>query len=116
RVLAVSVLFSIGWLFEWRLMFPTLPALLLALVLCERRWPFKALWVLLFAAGMLAAAAFAAWATRGHDSAQSALELIWTGKAVDSAWAGFSWAKVSYFSDGLAGYLLGTWITRLDLI
>src|SRR5207253_9481906 len=37
RVIVVSVLFSIGWLFEWRLMFPTLPALLAALWLCERR-------------------------------------------------------------------------------
>lgn len=114
RVLAVSALFSLGWLFEWRLMFPALPALLLALAVCERRWPFKALWLLLFGAGMLATAAVAAWATRGHDSAQSALELIWTGKAVDSAWAGFSWAKIGYLADGLAGYLLGTAITQYD--
>ncbi len=37
RVAAVAVLFSLGWLFEWRLMFPTLPALLAALWLCEPR-------------------------------------------------------------------------------
>ena len=37
RVLAVSLLFSAGWLFEWRLMFPTLPAMLVALWLGEKR-------------------------------------------------------------------------------
>jgi len=33
RVIAVSVLFALAWLMEWRLMFPTLPALLAALCL-----------------------------------------------------------------------------------
>jgi hypothetical protein len=70
----------------------------------------------MFGAGMLATAAIAAWMTRGHNDAQGPFELIWTGKAVESAWAGFSWAKVSYLSDGLAGYLLGTEITQFDSI
>src|SRR5262249_49279924 len=48
RVVAVSALFSIGWLFEWRLMFPTLPAMLTALWLCERRWTFRFAWIALF--------------------------------------------------------------------
>jgi hypothetical protein len=39
---------------------------------------------------------------------------LWTGKAVVSAWAGFSWDKVGYMSDGLAGYLLGAAITRFE--
>ena len=33
RVMAVGVLFTLGWLVEWRLIFPTLPALLLALAI-----------------------------------------------------------------------------------
>ena len=33
RVIAVGVLFTLGWLVEWRLIFPTLPALLLALAI-----------------------------------------------------------------------------------
>src|SRR6266851_6496216 len=37
RVAAVAVLFSLAWLMEWRLMFPTLPAMLAALWLCEER-------------------------------------------------------------------------------
>ena len=28
RVAGIAVLFTIAWLFEWRLMFPTLPAML----------------------------------------------------------------------------------------
>ncbi|MDI1285494.1 MAG: hypothetical protein PSV46_13965, partial [Reyranella sp.] len=31
RVCLVAILFTIAWLFEWRLMFPTLPAMLIAL-------------------------------------------------------------------------------------
>ena len=33
RVALVGALFTLGWLIEWRLMFPTLPALVLALAL-----------------------------------------------------------------------------------
>ena len=35
RVIAVAVLFTLGWLIEWRLMFPTLPAFGLALLLAD---------------------------------------------------------------------------------
>ena len=35
RVVTVGVVFTLGWLIEWRLIFPTLPALVLALAL----WP-----------------------------------------------------------------------------
>ena len=33
RVVIVGAVFTLGWLIEWRLIFPTLPALLLALAL-----------------------------------------------------------------------------------
>jgi hypothetical protein len=39
-------------------------------------------------------------------------ELIWTGKAVNSAWAGFSWAKAFKTVDGTVAYLLGTGVTN----
>ena len=61
RVLAVSVLFSLGWLMEWRLMFPTLPALLVALWLCETRLAWRFGWIALFLVGMVATAAVVAW-------------------------------------------------------
>src|SRR5689334_19340700 len=35
RVMAVGVLFTLGWLIEWRLIFPTLPALILALAMAD---------------------------------------------------------------------------------
>jgi hypothetical protein len=108
RVVVVAILFSVGWLFEWRLMFPTLPAMLAALWLCEKRVARRLAWIGLFLAGMAATAAITAWAWHGHKNAVGPLDLLWTGKAVDSAWAGFSWSKVSYLSDGMAAYLLGT--------
>ena len=116
RVIVVSALFSIGWLFEWRLMFPTLPALLAALWLCERRPAARFGWIALLLATMVATASVAAWAWRGHAGAVGPLELLWTGKGVHSSWAGFSWAKIGYLSDGGAGYLLGTAITRIEAI
>jgi hypothetical protein len=114
RVAAVSVLFSIGWLFEWRLMFPTLPAMLAALWLCEPRLGRRLAWIALFLAGMLATAALVALAWRGHAGAVGPFDLIWTGKAVRSVWAGFTWAKVGYLWDGIVAYLLGTGITTFD--
>lgn len=114
RVLAVSVLFSLGWLFEWRLMFPTLPAMLAALWFCEPRWTRRFGWMALFAAGMVATAALVALAWHGHEGAVGTLDLIWTGKAVRSVWAGFTWAKIGYLWDGIVAYLLGTGITTFD--
>jgi hypothetical protein len=97
-------------------MFPTLPALLAALWLCERRPAARLGWTALLLAGMVATASVAAWAWRGHAGAVGPFELLWTGKGVHSAWAGFSWAKVGYLWDGLAGYLLGTAITCIKAI
>jgi hypothetical protein len=113
RVLAVSVLFSLAWLMEWRLMFPTLPAMLVALWLCERRPARRFAWLALFLAGMVATAAVVAWAWRGHEGAVGPIELIWTGKAVRSVWAGFTWAKVAYLWDGMVAYLLGAGVAAI---
>ena len=46
RVLSVSILFSLAWLMEWRLMFPTLPAMLVALWVCEPNWQRRLGWSL----------------------------------------------------------------------
>ena len=64
RVVAVAVLFSLAWLMEWRLMFPTLPAMLAALWLCEERPARRLGWIALFLAGMLATAGVSAWPGR----------------------------------------------------
>ncbi len=112
RVIAVSVIFSIGWLFEWRLMFPTLPAMLATLWVCAPGRRERIAAVTLFLAGMLGTATVAALAGRGHDGAVGPIDLIWTGKAVGSAWAGFSWLKALNTIDGTVAYLLGTGITN----
>jgi hypothetical protein len=114
RVVAISVLFSIGWLFEWRLMFPTLPAMLAALWLCEPRLGRRLAWIALFLACMVATSALVALAWWGHAGAVGPLDLIWTGKAVRSVWAGFTWAKFGYLWDGIVAYLLGTGVTTFD--
>lgn len=113
RVIAVALLFSLAWLMEWRLMFPTLPAMLVALWLCEPRWLRRLLWIALFLATMAATAAIVAWAWRGHAGAVGPIDLIWTGKAVRSVWAGFTWAKVGYLWDGMVAYLLGAGVAAL---
>ena len=98
---------------EWRLMFPTLPAMLVALWLCEERLARRLGWIALFLAGMVATAAVVAWAWRGHEGAVGPIDLLWTGKAVRSVWAGFTWAKVGYLWDGMVAYLLGAGVAAI---
>ena len=113
RVIAVSVLFALAWLMEWRLMFPTLPALLAALWLCEQRPARRLAWIALFLATMVAVACVVAWLWEGHENSVGPFTLIWTGKAVRSVWAGFAWSKVAGLWDGMVAYFLGTAITVL---
>ena len=113
RVAAVAVLFSLAWLMEWRLMFPTLPALLAALWLCEARPARRLGWIALFLAGMLATACVVALAWQGHEDAVGPIDLLWTGKAVRSVWAGFTWPKVGYLWDGMVAYLLGAGVAAI---
>ena len=108
RVLGVAVLFSLGWLFEWRLMFPALPGLLAALCLAPVSWASRLRLIALLLAGIVAMAVAVAALWHGHNGAVGPFDLIWTGKAVHSAWAGFTWAKLAYMRDGIAAYLLGT--------
>ena len=54
-----------------------------------------------------------AWAWQGHDGAVGPFELIWTGKAVRSVWAGFTWPKVGYLWDGMVAYLLGAGVAAI---
>ena len=113
RVVSVAVLFSIAWLFEWRLMFPTLPAMVAALWLCEERPARRLAWIALFLATMVATAAVVAAAWQGHNGAVGPIDLVWTGKAVRSVWAGFSWPKVGYLWDGMVAYLLGAGVAAI---
>ncbi|HEY2876094.1 MAG TPA: hypothetical protein VGJ56_29530 [Reyranella sp.] len=116
RVLAVSVVFSLGWLGEWRLMFPALPGLLAALWLAPESPAARLRAIALLLAGIVATASVAALLGHGHNGAVGPFGLIWTGKAVHSAWAGFSWAKVGYLRDGVVSYLLGTALSWIPVI
>jgi hypothetical protein len=113
RVIAVAVLFSLAWLMEWRLMFPTLPALLAALWLCEQHPARRLAWIAVFLATMMAVACVVAWLWQGHENSVGPFTLIWTGKAVRSVWAGFAWSKVAGLWDGMVAYLLGAGIGAL---
>lgn len=113
HVISVAALFSLAWLMEWRLMFPTLPAMVAALWLCEPRLGRRLGWIVLFLATMVATAAVMAWVWQGHPKSVGPFELIWTGKAVRSVWAGFTWAKVGYLWDGMVAYLLGAGVAAL---
>src|SRR4051812_6458288 len=101
RVVAVAALFSLARLFEWRVVFPTLPAMLAALWLCEARAAKRLVWIALFLATMLAMAGAAALVSLGHNGAVGPIDLLWTGKAVRSVWAGFTWPKVGYLWEGM---------------
>ncbi len=116
RVLAVSVVFSLGWLGEWRLMFPALPGLLAALWLAPGSLTVRLRGIALLLAGIVATAGVASLLGRGHNGAVGPFDLIWTGKAVHSAWAGFSWAKIGYLRDGVAAYFLGTAISWIPAV
>jgi hypothetical protein len=116
RVAVVAVLFTIAWLFEWRLLFPTLPAMLAALWLCEPRPRQRFAWIGLFLAVMLATVCLVALAWHGHRGAVGPLGLLYTGKGVDSVWSGFTWKKVWWLWEGIASYLLGTGLTHIPVI
>ena len=81
--------------------------------LCERRWPRRLGWIALFLAGMRGGRRGRRLAWQGHNGAVGPFDLIWTGKAVHSVWAGFTWAKVGYMWDGIAAYLLGAGVAAI---
>jgi len=116
RVLVVSMVFSLGWLMEWRLVFPALPGFLVALWLAEATLATRLRCVALFLGGIVATAVLVSALWHGHTGAVGPLDLIWTGKGVNSAWGGFTWAKVGYLRDGIAAYFLGTAVTWLPVV
>jgi len=95
-VIAVGILFTLGWLFEWRLMFPTLPALLAALALADIAPKQRLAMAALLLVTMLAVAGLTALCWDGH-----------TGKGVASGWAGFSREKLELLALGVGQYLIG---------
>jgi len=108
RIAVVAVVFALSWLFEWRLMFPTLPALLVAVTLAPAPLWKRFLRVVIFLAAMVGTAEIAMQLWGPQDgNAGTVRDLLWTGKGVESGWAGFALRKVVFLWVGITEYLLG---------
>jgi hypothetical protein len=108
RVVLVAALFTIAWMFEWRLMFPTLPAMLLALAVGPGRPLARLGRVALFLGTMVALAQIAVWLWGPQNGNPGpVLSLLWTGKGTAEGWAGFSAVKVELLWAGITQYLAG---------
>ena len=106
RVIVVATVFTLGWLIEWRLMFPTLPALVLALLIAGGSWASRVKWVATLLVSIVAVAGIVQQIWEGHNGAIGLPDLLWTGKGVDSGWAGFGWAKAWLMLSGVGNYFL----------
>lgn len=107
RIAIVSIVFTLAWLFEWRLMFPTLPGLLLALAIGPGRAWVRLGRILLFLVVMIGVAEIAMllWGPQNNNAGR-VIDLLWTGKGVGEGWAGFSEAKVWLLWGGISQYLV----------
>jgi hypothetical protein len=115
RVALVGALFTLGWMIEWRLLFPTLPALVLALALAPQR-PLRrgALIGTLVVSIVVVAGLVQLWSER-YPGAVGLHDLLWTGKGVTTGWAGLTWDKAWMMLSGVGNYFLivGGWVDPL---
>lgn len=107
RIAIVGALFTLGWLLEWRLLFPTLPALVLALALSPLPLRARGLNILALALSILLTAEVVALFWDGHNGSGQIIQLLWPGKGVDSGWAGFTVGKLALLAAGVGQYLVG---------
>ncbi len=116
RVALVGALFTLGWLIEWRLMFPTLPALVLALALSEGRPARRLALIGTLVVSILAVAGIVQLLWEGHNGAMGLHDILWTGKGVTTGWAGLSADKAWMMLSGIGNYFLivGGWVDPLS--
>ncbi len=108
RVIVVATLFTLGWLIEWRLIFPTLPALVLALAIANGPIRRRAAWIATLLVSIVAVAGIVQQLWEGHNGAVGLHDLLWTGKGVDTGWGGLGWGKAWMMLSGLGNYLFVT--------
>ena len=108
RVIAVAALFTFGWLIEWRLIFPTLPALVLALLVARQAIGRRLAMVGVLLVSIVAVAGLVQQFWEGHNGAVGLHDILWTGKGVDTGWAGFTWEKLWMMLAGASNYFLVT--------
>jgi hypothetical protein len=116
RVALVGALFTLGWLIEWRLMFPTLPALILALALSEGRPARRLALIGALIISILAVSGIVELLWEGHNGAMGLHDILWTGKGVTTGWAGLSADKAWMMLSGIGNYFLivGGWVDPLS--
>ncbi|MDP2375199.1 hypothetical protein [Reyranella sp.] len=106
RVAVVGSIFTLGWLMEWRLIFPTLPALVLTLALSNGTIAWRLRRIVMLIAAILATAGIVQLLWDGHNGAVGLHDMLWTGKGVASGWAGLSWDKAWMMLSGVGNYFL----------
>ena len=106
QVAIVGVVFTLGWLIEWRLIFPTLPALLLALAISEGSLRHRAALIGTLLAAIVATTTVVQLPWIGHLGSAGVLGLLWTGKGIDSGWGGITWDKPWLMLSGVGSYFL----------
>lgn len=108
RVIIVAVAFTMVWMMEWRLMFPTLAALLVALMAGPGNARARLGYLVLFLFVMILTAQIAVllWGPQ-NGNVGPVMDLLWTGKGIGSGWGGFSETKLVYLWVGIGQYLVG---------
>lgn len=106
QVVIVAAIFTLGWLVEWRLIFPTLPALGLALLLSQGTWKQRIARAVVLVVSIVAVAGIVQQIWEGHAGAVGLPDLLWTGKGVATGWAGLGWDKAWLMLSGVGNYLL----------
>jgi hypothetical protein len=113
RVAIVGAVFTLGWLIEWRLMFPTLPPLILALALAPVPLRRRLAMIATLIVSILAVSGIVQLSWEGHNGALGLHDILWTGKGLFwkgkldiSGWAGFSTDKLWSMLSGVGNYFL----------
>ena len=116
RVIAVGALFTLGWLIEWRLLFPLLPALGLALVIAPVPLKRRAALVATLLVTILAVTGLVQLWSEQFQGPVGLHDLLWTGKGVATGWAGLGWDKAWMMLSGIGNYflLVGGWVDPLS--
>jgi len=113
QIAIVGVVFGIAWLWEWRLLFPSLPAMGLALLLARGRWVDRLLRPSWFLAAMAIppfaiAVLFRLMRAGGIKAAVPLfVHMFWAGKGVGTGWGGFTTTKVALAWGGIAESVTG---------
>lgn len=106
RIAIVGAVFTLGWLIEWRLLFPTLPALILVLLIAPGPLRRRIGHVVVLLVSILAVSGIVQLLWDGHNGAVGLHDILWTGKGVATGWAGVTWDKAWMMLSGVGNYLL----------